>query len=215
MEFIQATDEGALFWFENHHAPWLDEVMRFFTFLGNSSTMFVVVPVAMLGFWLWKRPRSAGILLATALLAMSLSEAVKWTIQRPRPEVAWRRTDLPKQPSFPSGHALNSMADYAAIGLLASLGLRRRGVRYLVIAAGLILPVLIGASRPYLGVHYPTDVLGGWTAGLACALLGYWAELRWGDRAKAEAPAKSSIVPSMPSESVIPARDVTGFQKPF
>lgn len=213
MEFVQATDEGALFWFENHHMPWLDEVMKFISFLGNSGTMLTVMLVAILGFGLWRGPRTASILLATALLAMSLSEGVKWMTQRPRPEVAWRRIELPKKPSFPSGHSLNAMADYATIALLASRGLRRRGVRYLVIAAGLLLPVLIGASRPYLGVHYPTDVLGGWTAGLACALLGYWAELRWGDRAEAETPADSSTAPDVASEGILPARDVTGVQK--
>jgi hypothetical protein len=53
-------------------------------------------------------------------------------------------------------------------------------MRRLVIGLGLGLALLIGVSRPYLGVHYPSDVVGGWTAGLACALLAYWADLCWG-----------------------------------
>ncbi len=181
MEYVQAADGDTLFWFESHHRPWLNVVMKVFTHLGNKWTVIGVLLVAVLVFWLCQRRRTACIVLATAVLGLAISQAVKYTVQRPRPDVAWRLLDRPSEPSFPSGHSLNSMAIYGAIALTASRTLRRRVVRGLVIALGLGLPLLIGISRPYLGVHYPTDVLAGWMLGLACALLAYMADSRWGE----------------------------------
>lgn len=190
MELLQATDEGMLFWFENHGGDRVTVAMKCFTFVGNWYVVVAIAVAAALAFWLGRQRRTAAIVLATAFLALSISEVVKRVVNRPRPDVAWRRVELPKRASFPSGHSLNSMADYLTIALTASRRLRRRVMRYLLIAAGFALPILIGVSRPYLGVHFPSDVLGGWTAGLACALLAYWTDLRWGER---EAMADSLV----------------------
>lgn len=179
MEQLQAVDEGTLFWFESHHWPWLTTVMKSATFLGERWPALAVVLTAVLLFWIAGRPRSALILALTALLGLCISQGCKYVVQRARPDVAWKLIDRPHSPSFPSGHALHAMAIYGTIALLASRGLRSRSARWVVIALGLGLSLLIGISRPYLGVHYPSDVLAGWTAGLACALLGYWADRRW------------------------------------
>ncbi len=180
MEFVQATDDRVLFWFGGEQdCPWLHKAMEVFTLLGYRWTVIGVLLTAVLVFWLCGRRRTACIVLAASVLGLSIAQAVKYTVNRPRPDVSWRRPDLPKEPSFPSGHSLNSMAIYGAIALTASRGLRRRVVRWLVIALGLGLPVLIGLSRPYLGFHYPSDVIAGWTIGLACALLAYWVDRRW------------------------------------
>jgi undecaprenyl-diphosphatase len=220
MELVQAADEGMLYWFENHHWPWLNTAMKGITDLGELNTLFVVVTAAAIGFLLARRPHSAAIVLGFALFAWWFSNAAKAVVHRPRPDVAWRLIGLPTNKSFPSGHSLNSMADYGMIALLASHGLRRRGVRYLVIASGLILALLIGISRSYLGVHYPTDVLGGWTAGLAFALLAYWMDLRWADRTRPVPLPGPLTVPSLTDsprtgpEGVIAAENRTGFQRP-
>jgi undecaprenyl-diphosphatase len=202
MELVQATDEGTLFWFENHHRSWLDEAMRVITDLGDRNALIGVVTAAVLGFLLARRPRAAMILLGFALFAWGFSHTVKVVVHRTRPDVAWKRIKLPNEPSFPSGHALNAMADYSLIALLASRSLRRRRMRMLVIAAGLGMGLLIGFTRPYLGVHYPTDVLGGWTAGLACALLAYWLDLRWENRAPSALTANPSTAPASVSDLV-------------
>jgi undecaprenyl-diphosphatase len=220
MELVQAADEGTLFWFENHHRPWLNEAMKGITELGDRNALIAVVTAAVLGFLLARRPRSAAILLGFALFAWGFSSAAKAIVHRPRPDVAWRLISLPTNKSFPSGHALNAMTDYVLIALLVSRGLRRRGQRQLIIAAGLTVGLLVGFSRPYLGVHYPTDVLGGWTAGLACAMLAYWIDLRWDDRTPSAPFVEPSISPARTdsprtgSEGVIAAENRTGFKRP-
>lgn len=223
MEFVQAFDEGALFWCENHHTAIGNTVMESVTRLGNAAFVIAVIALAGIVFLLADRRRTAFILLFVSLLALAISQGVKFAIKRERPDVAWRLIDRPHSASFPSGHALHSMAVYGTLALLASRHLRRRLVCALVLIAGFTLALTIGLSRPYLGVHYPTDVFAGWTAGLACALLALWADQRWGDRARSTTALGSSEAMNLshlPNQTdaaptgVRSASDVTGFRGP-
>lgn len=182
MEFFQATDEGTLFWCENHHSTVGNAVMEFITRLGNPSGVIAMMALGGILFVFAGRRRTAVILLLVSLSGLGLSQAVNCLVKRERPDVAWRLIDRPDSTSFPSGHALNSMTIYGTLALLAARSIRRRIVSVLVLVVGFLLPLMIGISRPYLGVHYPSDVLAGWTAGLACALFAMWADQRWGDR---------------------------------
>lgn len=225
MEFVQAFDEGALFWCENHHTSLANTVMESVTRLGNGAFVIAVLALAGIVFLLADRRRTAFILLFVSLLAAALSQGVKLAIQRERPDVAWRLIDRPHSWSFPSGHALHSMAVYGTLALLASRHLRRRLACVLVLIAGFTLALVIGLSRPYLGVHYPTDVFAGWTAGLACALLALWADQRWGDRERfppafgSSAGANVSSMPNLTDQTdtastgIRSASDVTGFRE--
>jgi membrane-associated phospholipid phosphatase len=220
MEYVHTADQDTLFWFESHHRPWLNAAMKVFTHLGDKWTVIGVLLAAVLVFWLCGRRRTACIVLASSVLALAISQAVKYTVNRPRPDVAWKLVPRPDQPSFPSGHSLNSMAIYGALALTASRTLRRRAVRGLVIALGLGLPLLIGISRPYLGVHYPTDVLVGWFVGLACALLAYGADARWGEGGRfarrtippTSSDPRTSLAPS--SEDILASGGVTKSRHP-
>ena len=108
-------------------------------------------------------------MLASSLVGLALAQTVKDVVHRAWPDVRWTPAGLrPTTPSFPSGHSLNSMASYGALALLLSRRLRRPWQRALLSSCGLLLCVLIGVSRMYLGVHYLTDVAAGWCAGLAC-----------------------------------------------
>jgi undecaprenyl-diphosphatase len=171
MEAVQAYDLGLLYAFGARRRPWLDPAAKALTHLGDPA---VTLDVALAGlglFLLLRKPRLGMVLVLVALLAQVLEWSVKLVVVRPRPEVVWRQIDLPNDTSFPSGHALRSMAVYGCVGLLCArfLSPRRRPP---VIASGFALAILIGLTRPYLGVHYPFDVLAGWVAGLGCALLG-------------------------------------------
>jgi undecaprenyl-diphosphatase len=174
-------DLGALYWFGPHHRPWLTALMKAVTTLGNPPVASVLMALAVFTLALFGRARTAACFVVAVLCGLLLSEAAKFGVHRPRPDVAWRAIALPHSGSFPSGHSFIAMALF---GGLALIGPRRRpvGVRALAAVAGFGLAFLIGISRPYLGVHYPTDVLGGWTLGLACALGAYWADDRWGER---------------------------------
>lgn len=177
VEFIQAADEGTLYWFENHHSSLGNAVMEFCTRLGDPVTVIAVAVAAAVLFLAARQRRTALVMLAS-LLGLGICVALKYAIGRERPDVAWRLIEPPHSPSFPSGHALNSLAIYGTLALLASRRIPWRVISGLVLLAGFLLPLAIGVSRPYLGVHYPSDVLAGWTAGLACALLALWASRR-------------------------------------
>lgn len=182
MDWFYAHDEAALFYFGSLQRPWLLHLMKGFTFLGEKYTLSVLALV-LAGLFLWgRRPRTAAILVVSSALALATSTSIKFFIHRTRPDMAWRAPEvrLPTTPSFPSGHSFLSLAVFGGAAMLAARGLRRRGARLPLIAAGVGLSVCIGLSRIYLGVHYPVDVLTGWSGGLAYALLATYADQRWG-----------------------------------
>jgi undecaprenyl-diphosphatase len=182
MEYVQAADDGGLLWFSNHHSTFGNSLMEFFTHLGDARTAVSVVILAVILFFLAGRRRTATILLLVSLLGLGISQSLKYGVKRERPEVAWKLIERPHSPSFPSGHSLTSMTIYGSLALLTSRSLRRRAAQTSILVAGFTLPLMIGISRPYLGVHYPSDVLAGWTMGLGCVLIALFADQRWGDR---------------------------------
>src|SRR6185437_9134406 len=106
-----------------------------------------------------ERRRDAIVFVVTVLAAEALMEILKLAFHRARPIPFF--AERPDSYSFPSGHALKSAVFYI---LLASLGSRHWAVR----AAAVLLALLVGISRIYLGVHYPTDVLGGYAVAVVC-----------------------------------------------
>ena len=81
--------------------------------------------------------------------------------------------------SFPSGHAALSATVFLTLGALVAHFAERRRVRVYALTTAVILSLLVGCSRVYLGVHWPTDVLGGWCVGAAWALLWWGAAIAW------------------------------------
>jgi undecaprenyl-diphosphatase len=107
------------------------------------------------------------VLLAVTLTGRILSEAQKYWIARPRPGLEPHLVVV-KTSSFPSGHAISSMIFYLALALVLAGHSRWRSAAP---AAAIILSLLIGTSRVMLGVHWPSDVIGGWAFGLLWVLL--------------------------------------------
>jgi undecaprenyl-diphosphatase len=187
MPDLEAIDQGALLFFENHRSPVLDSVLGFLTNFGSTYVLIGVTAVAALLLALRGRWRSAVVVVGAALLAQGLCEGVKRVVNRPRPKPPWEHR-VPDPYSFPSGHSLNSMAVYGAVALAASRGVRGRGRRALLLGGAFFLSFVIGVTRLYLCVHHVSDVLGGWAGGLACALLAHWVDLRW-DKPRVAGPA--------------------------
>ncbi|MFS2011976.1 phosphatase PAP2 family protein [Azospirillum sp. CT11-132] len=156
---------------------WVERMAQDLTSLG-SITDLTVVTLLVIGFLVVARARGAAVLLAASVGGgMLVSSALKMMFERPRPDLVPHLAQVVTA-SFPSGHAMLSAVTYLTLGaLLTRLQLGRRAKRY-VMAAAVGLTLVIGISRVYLGVHWPTDVLAGWCMGAAWALL-CWAIARW------------------------------------
>jgi len=168
---MQAIDDAVLSWFHAQHQPWLDSLMLGITHMGDAEVLVVLALLAALGLMLANSVRNALCLLLIAGLAFGLTEASKGLIRRPRPDAAFTIRPLRTSYSFPSGHALQSAAIYGVIGLALVGRAPTTASRALIVLVALILPLLIAASRVYLGEHYLSDVLAGWTIGLGLVLL--------------------------------------------
>ena len=169
---MQGFDQAFLYYFESLQRPWLDPVAHGVTTLGNPYPMAgVIVTLACLFAWL-RRYRFALVIACIGLAAGGLQFGVKHLVNRPRPDVIWRTIDLPSQSSFPSGHAMGSVAVYFGGALLGAKLIASRRIANSLRISGALLGLLVGLSRPYLGVHYPMDIFAGWVGGLVCALAG-------------------------------------------
>lgn len=139
------------------------------TMLGSGIALTLAVLAAAAVLLARRRPLDAAALAATCWSGGRVVAIVKDLVGRPRPDVADRLVTVTSA-SFPSAHAANS----AIVGLtLTALALQGRNPRRAGMALAVPLVAAIGASRVYLGVHWPTDVLAGWTFG-ACWALGWW-----------------------------------------
>lgn len=167
-DIITAFDAQVMLWVqENLRSPLLSAIMIPLTTLGNSGILFITLGIILL---LCKRTRKSGILMLICLaVGFILNDIViKNLVQRPRPFTDFGQIvpliTLPGSYSFPSGHTVSAFA--------AMITLFFTQKKYTV--WGLLLAVLMGFSRIYVGVHYPTDVLAGAVVGTAVAcILGY------------------------------------------
>lgn len=174
---------------------WVEAGMMHFSALGSGAVTTLVSLIAVIFALLAKRPRFAALIASCALGTSLLMALLKGLYNRPRPTVV-TQLDPPGGLSFPSGHSMISMALYMTLAVLISHTLRERRLRRYVIGVGLFLALLIGVSRMYLGVHYPTDVLAGWTAGGAWALICGAIAYRLGRRHQIEIPPPPPPAPS-------------------
>ncbi|OYW86971.1 MAG: hypothetical protein B7Z22_05535 [Hyphomonas sp. 32-62-5] len=117
-----------------------------------------------------RKYRSAGFLVFSVTSGTALVSALKAGFDRPRPDLVEHLTHA-TSPSFPSGHAAGSALAYLTIGLLLADAQDNRRAKLFIISSALFLAVLIGCSRVYLGVHWPSDVIAGWGFGAAWAIL--------------------------------------------
>jgi undecaprenyl-diphosphatase len=155
--------------------PVLAALARAFTFLGE-PTLLIAAGIA-LGLWVWWRGhvRLALSVTAITLLARALNEFQKIWIARSRPDLETHLVVV-KTMSFPSGHSTSAMVFYLTAALVLSQGSRWR---HAAVAAGLLMAVLIGLSRVMLGVHWPSDVVGGWAFGLLWVMVTLRIAQRW------------------------------------
>jgi membrane-associated phospholipid phosphatase len=169
-------------------SPVVDLAARSLSFLGNTLTLVAIGAAAAVALLLARRPWAAA-LTAFGVLGVGLNHGVKGMIGRPRPTETMVDVILPAIGlSFPSGHAMASVMVYGFLAFLAWVHVPHRRARVTVTMILAVLPLAIGISRIYLGAHWFSDVIGGWTAGLF--LLFLMAETyKWLTRARGGATA--------------------------
>jgi undecaprenyl-diphosphatase len=130
----------------------------------------------------------AGFLSCSIASGLLVSLVLKDSYHRPRPDIVPHGSAVVTT-SFPSGHSMLSALTYLTLGALLARSYRRKRLKTYFLCLAALLSVLVGVSRVYLGVHWPTDVLAGWTAGATWATL-CWLGARWlQNRRKLEGPA--------------------------
>ena len=149
-------------------SPTLDALMRTATDLGSTVVVAPLLVLA-LALLLWRRHRREALFLAVSMAgSLVLNESLKLIFHRPRPQLAWAQVQ--PEYSFPSCHAMNSLFFYVGLALIVGV-LRGRRASLMSVVAAIVLALLIGTSRIYLGYHYFTDVAGGFLAGAAWLLI--------------------------------------------
>jgi len=175
----QQLDVNIVKYFRNAGNPavpigpyWLPDVMRDITSLGGGTVIALITLIVIFYLLLQKKYAELLLILAAVLGGTVIGLGLKEIFGRERPDLIYRLTDA-RSLSFPSGHSMMSTVIYLSLAALLSRIQHERKVRIYIISIALFLALIIGFSRVYLGVHYPTDVLGGWTIGLG------WASLCW------------------------------------
>ena len=193
----QAIDRAILMLFRVGGDPatpiggrWLREAVGDITALGGWTvlTLFVLLVVGFLVSL--KRRREALLLLVAAMGGTALGQTLKGVFGRERPDESWRLVEA-IHTSFPSGHAMMSAVIYLTFGALMARFANRTRVKVFGLTVGILLTALVGISRVYLGVHWPSDVLAGWCVGAAWAMacwLAVWAVEKWWTRDVEETP---------------------------
>ena len=159
---------------------WVEELGRDMTALGGTGVLVMLTVFVALLLFLQGNRRSMWLVLAAIGSGFLANQLMKLGFERPRPELVPHGAYVYTS-SFPSGHAMMSAVTYLTLAILVARVQKLSRVRAYLICVACLLTIVIGVSRVYLGVHWPSDVLAGWTAGAAWAVA-WWMVARWLER---------------------------------
>lgn len=200
---VTAPDRPVWSWFVEHRTTAWTTVMRLVTEIGGTAVVagLALVVAAVLA---WRRPERRGDSLLIVIVAAGVGAMIlisKPIVGRTRPPLAQRLAEETNQ-SFPSGHATASIALLGVLLVVLLPLVARRWARLLMIVGAVLVVALIGVSRLYLGVHWATDVVGGWLTGATWLFVCLSVRRLW-----AEHPALAQRLPRGPwSSTPSPAR---------
>lgn len=152
--------------------PWVEEMGRDFTALGGVSIVGLVAGIVCLYLALARRWSTIALIIIAVVGSLLLNQLLKAGFNRPRPDLVPHGMVV-YHASFPSGHAMLSASVYLTLGALLARLQQQRAQAILIMGTAILVTVLVGISRVYLAVHWPSDVLAGWAAG------SIWATLCW------------------------------------
>lgn len=188
-----AFDEAVLLALRNPTDPadplgpgWIEELGRDITGLGGIGVLAILTLSAAGFLWLQGNQASMWLVLIAVGSGQLVSSLAKHGFDRPRPDLVPHGT-LVYTASFPSGHSMMAAVTYLTLAAVVARTQPRRALRVYLLVLALLLTLAIGISRIYLGVHWPTDVLAGWTMGAAWAL-GCWLIAWWIEGRRSEPP---------------------------
>lgn len=166
---VQRFDEAVLLWVNTHANDTLDVLALEITALGSGAAVWMLVMVGSVFLWSTTHRYSAALLWIAALGAPVVNSALKMLFDRPRPQLFEWRTEYAGLSSFPSGHSATAMVVYATLAYLVVRLEPSRRLRRVTIGVAVLVILLVGITRLYLGVHYPSDVIAGYMVGLVWA----------------------------------------------
>ena len=170
---------------------WMESSLLDLTAIGGPTVLALVV-LAVVGFLLLQtRYRTALFVVLTAISGELINTAMKHAFNRPRPTVVPHLRTV-YTTSFPSGHAMESAIVYLTLGAILMRVAERRVTKIYCLGIAMPLTALAGGSRVFLGVHYPTDVIGGWIIGFVWASICWLLEQRFETRAGIQAERNKS-----------------------
>src|SRR5262245_44729502 len=173
----QQIDERIIMALRNPRHPedpigpkFMEEICRDLTALGGVAVLAIMTCAVATYLWMRGMVHAMSLLLAATIGGLIISSLLKHSFDRPRPDLVPHLSAVYTS-SFPSGHSMLSAVVYLTLGTLLARFVEQRRLKVYFITLALLLTGLVGFSRVYLGVHYPTDVLAGWMAGLSWAIL--------------------------------------------
>jgi undecaprenyl-diphosphatase len=152
--------------------PWVEEMGRDYTALGGIGVVGLVTGVVCIYLALARRWSTIWLILAVVVGSQLFNQLLKTGFDRPRPDLVPHGMVV-YFPSFPSGHAMLSASVYLTLGALLARLQKQRYQAILIMGTAIFVTILVGVNRVYLAVHWPSDVLAGWTAG------SIWATICW------------------------------------
>ena len=182
--------------------PWLEEAMRDLTALGGTTLLTLVTLAVLIYLMLLRKRHTAVMVVASIAGGALLSTLLKWMFARPRPDIVPHGMEV-YTASFPSGHSTMAAVVYLTLGALLARSQAQQGVKVFLLSLAACVTVIVGISRLYLGVHWPTDVLGGWALGAGWACL-CWLTMLWlqeKGEVETETSAEETNQPSPPLSS--------------
>jgi undecaprenyl-diphosphatase len=166
---------------------WLEGAMRDLTALGSTVVLLIITGAVAVFLAVRRQTHALVLVVVSTVGGFVLAQALKLVFSRPRPDLVPHLAQVYSS-SFPSGHSMFSAVVYLTLGALLSQLVQERTLKVYFLGVACFLTFVVGLSRVYLGVHYPTDVLAGWSAGLAWALACWMAASYLQRRGKVEQP---------------------------